>query len=70
VLLIDAKACIRVVGWGLNLAFFMGISKCWNYTTCIALQIPHIGSLTLIPIGGALPLCHSMGHWLNNLELL
>jgi hypothetical protein len=25
---------------------------CWNDTTYIDLEIPHIGSLTLIPIGG------------------
>ena len=35
--------------------------KCWNDTTCIAIDIPHVGSLTLMPIGvGHLPLCPSM----------
>ena len=28
---------------------------CWNDTTCIALKIPHEGSLTLIPIDGTIP---------------
>jgi hypothetical protein len=68
--LIDAKACIGVDGWGLNFAFLMNIPKCWNDTTCVALEIPHVGSLTLIPIGGgAPPLCPSKGHPLDRLEL-
>jgi hypothetical protein len=39
-------------------------------TPLVALEIPHVGSLTLIPIGGTPPLCHSMGHPLDRLELL
>jgi hypothetical protein len=66
----DAKVCIGVDGWGLNSAFLMNIPKCWNDTTCVALEIPHVGSLTLIPIGGgAPPLCPSKGHPLDRLEL-
>jgi len=49
------KAYIGVDGWCLNLAFFMDISKYWNDTTCMALEISHMGSLTLIRIGGAPP---------------
>ena len=67
---LDIKGCIWVDGWHLNLAFFMDTSKYWNDTTCIALEIPRIGSSTLIPIDGTLPLCHSMGHPLDKLELL
>jgi hypothetical protein len=66
---IDTKDCIVVVGWHLNLVFFMDTSTCWNDTT-IALEIPHVGSLTLIPIGGSAPLCHSTGHPLDRLKLL
>ena len=58
-----------VDGWGLNLAFFMDTFKYWNDTTCIALEIPHIGSLTLIPIGGTPPLSTFMGHPFDKLEL-
>ena len=67
---IDAKACIRVDGWHLNLVFFMDSTSYVGMTPLEALKIPHVGSLTLIPIGGAPPLCHSMGHPLDNLELL
>jgi hypothetical protein len=63
------KGFIVVDGWHLNLAFFMDTTTCWNDTT-IALEIPHVGSLTLIPIGGSPSLCHSMGHPLDKLELL
>jgi hypothetical protein len=45
--------------WGrwlsLESLFLMDISKCWNDTTCIALETPQVGSLTLIPIGGGAP---------------
>ena len=56
VLLIDAKSCI----WGrwlrLESYIFYGHHYiCWNDSIWIALGIPHIGSLTLIPIGGAPP---------------
>ena len=56
VLLINVEACI----WGrwlrLESCIFYGHHyMCWNDTTCIALEIPHIGSLILIPIGGASP---------------
>ena len=47
VLLIDTKDCIGVDGWHSNLAFFM------DNTTYDGMT-PHAGSLTLIPIGGAL----------------
>ena len=47
VLLIDTKDCIGVDGWHLNLAFFMD-------NTIYVGMTPHVGSLTLIPIGGAL----------------
>ena len=71
VLLIDTKDCIGVDGWHLSLAFFYGHHHiCWNDTTCIALEIPHIGSLTLILVVEHLPLCHSMGHPLDKLKLL
>ena len=66
----DTKDCIGVDGWHLNLAFFMDTTKYVGMTPLVALEIPHVGSLTLIPIGGAPPLCHSMGHPLDNLELL
>jgi hypothetical protein len=50
VFLIDVKASIWVDGWHLNLYFL-----CWNDTTCRVLEIPHIGSLTLILISGTPP---------------
>jgi hypothetical protein len=43
---------------------------CWNDITCMLLLRYHKGSLTLIPLGRAPPLCHSMGHSLDNLKLL
>ena len=63
VLLIDTKDCIGVDGWHLNLVFLM------DNTTYVGMT-PHVGSLTLIPIGGAPPLCHSMGHPFDKLDLL
>lgn len=65
--LIVTKDCIGIDGWGLNLAFFMDITICVGMTLLELLLRYHIGSLTLIPFGGALPLCHSMGHSLVNL---
>ena len=55
VLLIDTKDCIGVDGWHLNLAFFMDTTKYVRMTPLVAFEIPHVGSLTLIPIGGAPP---------------
>ena len=55
VLLIDAKVCI----WGrwlrLESCIFMDTTKYVGMTPLVALEIPHVGSLTLIPIGGAPP---------------
>jgi hypothetical protein len=61
--------------WGrwltLESLFFMDTTTYVGMTPlCIALEIPHIGSLILIPIGGTPPLCYSMGHSLDKLELL
>jgi hypothetical protein len=53
----------------LNLAFLWTLLNI-GMTPLVALEIPHVGSLTLMPIGGAPPLCHSMGHPLDKLELL
>ena len=66
--LIVTKDCIGIDGWGLNLAFLMDITICVGMTFLVLLLRYHIGSLTLIPFGGALPLCHSMGHTLVNLD--
>ena len=60
--LIVTKDCIGTDGWGLNLAFFMDITICVGMILLELLLRYHIGSLTLIPFGRALPLCHSMGH--------
>ena len=65
--LIVTKDCIGIDGWGLNLVFLMDITICVWMTLLELLLRYHIGSLTLIPFGGALPLCHSMGHSLVNL---
>ena len=65
--LIVTKDCIGIDGWGLNLAFLIDITICVGMTLLELLLRYHIGSLTLIPFGGALPLCHSMGHSLVNL---
>ena len=70
VLLIDTKDSIGVDGWYLNLVFFMDTTTYVGMTPLVALEIPHVRSLTLIPIGGAPPLCHNMGHPLDKLELL
>jgi hypothetical protein len=44
---------------------------CWNDTACIALETPHVGSFwPWYRLVGHLPLCHSMGHPLDKLELL
>ena len=48
----------------------MDTTKYVGMTPLVALEIPHVGSLTLIPIGGHLTLCHSMGHSFDKLELL
>jgi hypothetical protein len=69
VLLIDTKDCIGVDGWYLNLAFLWTLLNI-GMIQLVALEIPHVGSLTLMPISGAPPLCHSMGHPLDKLELL
>ena len=49
----------KALHWGrwlrLESCIFMDTTKNWNDITCIALKIPHIGSLTLIPIGGTPP---------------
>jgi len=65
--LIVTKDCIGIDGWGLNLVFLMDITICVGMTLIELLLRYHIGSLTLIPFSGALPLCHSMGHSLVNL---
>ena len=55
VLLIDAKVCI----WGrwlrLESCIFYGHHLIVGMTPLVALEIPHIGSLTLIPICGKPP---------------
>ena len=55
VLLIDAKVCI----WGrclkLESCIFYGHHLIIGMTPLVALEIPHIGSLTLIPICGTPP---------------
>ena len=55
VLLIDAKVCI----WGrwlrLESCIFYGHHLIVGMTPLVALEIPHIGSLTLIPIYGTPP---------------
>ena len=56
--LIVTKDCIGIDGWGLNLLFLMDITI---YVGMILLELLlryHLGSLTLIPFGGALPLSH------------
>ena len=68
--LIDTKDCIGADGWYLNLAFLWTILNMLEWHQLIALEIPHVGSLTLIPTGRAPPLYHSMGHPLDKLELL
>ena len=65
--LIVTKDCIGIDGWGLNLVFFMDITICVGMTLLELLLRYHIWSLTLIPFGGALPLCHIMGHSIVNL---
>ena len=64
VLLIDAKVCI----WGrwLRLESHLIVGM----TPIVALEIPHIGFLTLIPICGTPPPMHSMGHPFDKLEHL
>ena len=64
--LIVTKDCIGIDGWGLNLAF-LWTSPYVGMTLLEFFLRYHIGSLTLIPFGGALPLCHSMSHSLVNL---
>ena len=64
--LIVTKDCIGIDGWGLNLAFFMDITMCWNDITWIALEIP-LRIFDLDTIWWGTPLCHSMGHSLVNL---
>ena len=68
--LIDTKDCIGADGWYLNLTFLWTILIMLEWHQLIALEIPHVGSLTLIPTGRAPPLYHSMGHPLDKLELL
>ena len=71
VLLIDAKARIGEDGWDLNLVFFMDITWLleWHYlyssldTMCRILW-------PWYQLVWHLPLCHSMGHSLDKLELL
>ena len=44
---------------------------CWNDTTCIALETPHVGSFwPWYQLVGHLPLSHFMGHPFDKLELL
>ena len=55
-----ASCWCKGLHWGrwlrLESCIFYGHDQiCWNNTTCISLEIPHIGSLTLIPIGGEPP---------------
>jgi hypothetical protein len=54
VLLIDIKDYIGVDGWHLNLVFFMDTTTYVRMTPLVALKIPHVGSLTLVPIGGGI----------------
>ena len=55
----------------MNLAFFMDTTTNVGMTPLVALEIPRVGSLTLIPIVvGNLPLCPNMGHPLDNFKLL
>ena len=69
--LIDTKDCIGVDGWHLNLAFFMDTTTYIGMTPLVALEIPHVGSFwPWYQSVGHLPLCHSMGHPLDKLELL
>ena len=54
--LLIQRVALGIDGWHLNLTFFYGQHHiCWNDTICIALEIPHIGSLTLVPIDGTSP---------------
>ena len=53
---LDTKGCNRDRWLTLESCIFYGHHLiCWNDTICIALEIPHIWSLTLIPIGGTPP---------------
>jgi hypothetical protein len=47
----DTKGCTMGRWLILESCIFNGHHHiCWNDTTCKALEIPHVGSLTLIPI--------------------
>jgi hypothetical protein len=71
VLLIDTKGCIGVDGWHLNLAFLWTLPHIVRITPLVALEIPHVGSFwPWYQLVGHLPVCHSMGHPLDKLELL
>ena len=55
VLLIDAKTCFWVDGWGLYLAFFMDITWLLEWHHLYSFLRYHTESLILIPIGGTPP---------------
>ena len=60
--LLIQMVALGIDGWGLNLAFFWTFPNV-GVTPLVSLEIPHVGSLTLIPIVvGLLPVCPNMSH--------